>query len=224
MVPLAGVVLCGGASRRMGTDKALVEFEGVPLVVRVANRLAEVADPVMLASGAGGRLTAALGELRFEEIHDDGEQRGPVAGLIAALTASPHELTAVVAGDMPFIDPDLLRHLCRIGTGSNDIDAVIPRDDHGLQPLHAVYRRRALPRLRAVLADGTRELKSAVANLNHRIVDAPGAYAFNVNDASDLRRATRMIDQGDRTRSGRASVEAEQPRRAADLQDPRHLG
>src|SRR5438270_831670 len=57
---IAGVVLCGGASSRMGTPKALIEFEGQPLVVRVAERIAVVVHPVYLATGTPGRLALNL--------------------------------------------------------------------------------------------------------------------------------------------------------------------
>jgi len=80
----------------MGTDKALLEMEdGGPLLLRVALRLAEVADPVMLASGSAGRLEA----FGYPEVGDEVPGAGPLAGIAAGLAASPHELTAVVAVD-----------------------------------------------------------------------------------------------------------------------------
>src|SRR5207244_11617708 len=54
--PMSGLVVCGGESARMGFEKALIEVGGEPLVLRVARRLARVADPVLLATGSPGRL------------------------------------------------------------------------------------------------------------------------------------------------------------------------
>src|SRR3989442_344109 len=82
---IAGVVLCGGASSRMGTPKGLLELEGQPLVVRVAERIAVVAHPVYLASGTPGR----LGDLGLHEVEDVRGGAGPLGGLIAGLEASP---------------------------------------------------------------------------------------------------------------------------------------
>jgi molybdopterin-guanine dinucleotide biosynthesis protein A len=98
---LAGLVLCGGRSRRMGNDKTLLVVEGAPLVLRVASRLARVADPVLLAPGRPGRLGAA----GYPEVEDEALDAGPLAGLVAGLAASPHRLVAAVAVDMPFASP-----------------------------------------------------------------------------------------------------------------------
>ena len=81
MKAMAGVVLCGGGSRRMGADKALLELDGQPLVLRVAGLLAEAADPVFLAPGRPGR----LGDLGYAELEDPVPDAGPLAGLAAGL-------------------------------------------------------------------------------------------------------------------------------------------
>ena len=72
-----GVVLCGGSSRRMGRDKALLEIEGQSLVARAASALAEVAPRVLLASGSAPRYPA----LGLECVLDPVEGNGPLAGL-----------------------------------------------------------------------------------------------------------------------------------------------
>src|SRR5438105_3657197 len=126
--PLAGVVLCGGRGSRMGADKALLQFEGEPLVRRVARTLGEVADPVLLASGAPGRL-ATLG---LPEVADPRPDRGPLAGLVAGLAASPHDLVAAVAVDLPFASSSLLRWMAEAWEGE---DAAVPETARGPEPL-----------------------------------------------------------------------------------------
>ena len=188
--PLAGVVLAGGRSRRMGTDKALVAVGGRPLVARVAARLASVADPVILAPGTPGRL-GDLG-LGLAEVPDALSDAGPLAGLVAGLRASPHELTAVAAVDLPFVSATLFALLAGLRA---DEDAVVPVDGEGrLQPVHAVYARAALPALEAALAAGQRRLTDAVAALRLRLVGPdeweavePGGACFrNLNVPADL--------------------------------------
>jgi molybdopterin-guanine dinucleotide biosynthesis protein A len=115
--PLAGLVLCGGASARMGRDKSLIHVEGEPLVVRVASRISTVADPVMLAPGRLGRLT----DLGYAEVADDPPGVGPLGGLVGGLAASPHHLLAAAAVDMPFVSPAVLRLLAGL---HEDEDAV----------------------------------------------------------------------------------------------------
>jgi len=184
---MAGVVLCGGRGRRMGADKALLHFEGQPLVLRVAGLLAGAADPVFLAPGKRGR----LGDLGYLELEDPAPNAGPLAGLAAALEASPHRLVAVVAVDMPFANPRLLRLLARLHAGE---DAVVPVTASGPEPLHAVYTTRALPEARLALSEGRLGVRRLLERLRVREVSEPewrradprGRFALNVNSPQDL--------------------------------------
>lgn len=185
--PMAGLVLCGGGSTRMGTEKALIPLHGRPLVLHVAALLGQVADPVLLAPGRLGR----LGPLGHREVQDEAPGSGPLSGLVAGLAASPHPLLAVVAVDLPFASPALFRLLADLHGGE---DAVVPRNDSGPQPLHAVYATAALPRLRAALADGRLALQEVLADLEVRWVgedewraaDPAGRFAVNLNRPEDV--------------------------------------
>jgi len=191
--PMAGLVLCGGGSSRMGKDKALLGVRGRPLVLHVAALLEEAADPVLLAPGRPGR----LGRLGYREVEDETPGAGPLGGLVAGLAASPHPLLAVVAVDLPFASPALFRLLADLHRGE---DAVVPRNDSGPQPLHAAYAAAALPRLRAALADRRLALQEVLAELEvrwvgedeWRLADPAGRFAVNLNRPEDLD----MIENG----------------------------
>jgi molybdopterin-guanine dinucleotide biosynthesis protein A len=178
----------------MGRDKALVEVDGEPMVVRAATRLATVAEPVLLAPGTPGR----LGPLGYEEVGDpdpdpdpDGPGRGPLAGLVAGLDASPHPLMAVVAVDLPYLQPRLLAAMAAL---RDDEDAVVPVTSRGPQPLHAVYATSALPTLTDQLVQGRLAMRDALGRLRTRLVeerewrpfDPTGRFAVNVNEPHDL--------------------------------------
>ena len=171
----------------MGRDKALLEFEGQSLVLRVANELAKIAEPVILAPGTEGR----LGNLGYTEVGDAIPGTGPLGGMIGALRASPHELMAIVAVDMPFANANVLRVLAGL---AQRVDAVVPVTADGSQPLHAVYARRALPVLERALDEGPRSVRGAVQALDVRFVDRDewqradpsGRFALNLNRAEDL--------------------------------------
>jgi molybdopterin-guanine dinucleotide biosynthesis protein A len=197
---LAGLVVCGGKSRRMGTDKALMPFEGEPLVLRVARRVGLAASPVLLAAGRRGR----LGDLGYDEVDDEVEDAGALGGLVAGLAATPHPLLAVVAVDMPFVSPEVLGLLARLIGGD---DAAIPTTDGGLEPLHAVYSVRALPGLRAALDAGQLVLREVVGERlrlrvlregEWRTADPEGGFAFNVNRPEDLARIQERAEKEDR--------------------------
>jgi len=185
--PMAGLVLCGGGSTRMGKEKALLVVRGRPLVLHVAALLEQAADPVLLAPGRPGR----LGQLGYREVQDEVPGAGPLGGLVAGVAASPHSLLAVAAVDLPFASPAVFRLLADLHGGE---DAVVPRNASGPQPLHAAYATAALPKLRAALAGRRLALQEVLADLEVRWVgedewsaaDPSGRFAVNLNRPEDL--------------------------------------
>lgn len=187
MTGLTGLVLCGGEGRRMGADKALLKFDGRPLVRVVAERLARAADPVLLAPGTPGR----LGAPGYAEVADPLPGAGPLAGLAAGLAASPHPLVATCAVDMPLVSPEVFALLVRL---RRDEDAVVPVTDTGPHPFHAVYWVGALPEVRAALDAGRLRAMDLLSRLRVREVperewrsaDPTGLFATNLNLPEDL--------------------------------------
>jgi len=185
---VTGLLLAGGAGRRMGTDKASLEFEGRPLARRVAALLGEVCDPVLVASGDGRRLDW----LGLEQVADPVPGAGPLAGLVAGMELTRTPLMAAVAVDMPYASPAVLRLL--IERWADGTDAVVPATDRRLEPLHAVYARTATPALRDALESGERAVHRALRRLavtilgpgEWRSADPEGRFAFNLNFPEDL--------------------------------------
>ncbi|MGH7686528.1 MAG: molybdenum cofactor guanylyltransferase [Candidatus Dormibacteria bacterium] len=179
----AAAVLCGGLSTRMGADKASLVLEGSSLLDRAVDRLLDVADPVIIASGA-----TLLTRANCLTVRDGQPGRGPLGGIVAALDASPQPLLGVVAVDMPDFDTALLQ---RLATLCVECDAVVPMTDRGPEPLHAVYATSSLPALREALASSDRALRTALHRLNVRYMDAaalgagPG-FADNLNTPGDV--------------------------------------
>jgi molybdopterin-guanine dinucleotide biosynthesis protein A len=145
---MVGAVLAGGESRRMGTDKALLEFDGLPLWQRQARVLREagIDDLVIVRRPGQPDLSDTL-----PHRHDAFQGAGPIAGLHAALKYSlarpePAAGVAVLAVDMPAIDATwfawLARH-CRPGAGA------VARHADGFEPLAAIYPAAALPVIEA---------------------------------------------------------------------------
>ena len=132
---MSGVVLAGGASRRMGVDKATLPHPSCPcrgtLLDHALHVLADAgAAPVLVATGTPGRLGPARPPAS-QEVGDDEEHRGagPLAGILAALRRSPVDVVAVVAVDLPDADAELLRWLRR--QWRDDDVALVPLDPSG---------------------------------------------------------------------------------------------
>lgn len=140
---VAGVVLAGGRSRRMGSDKALLELDGVSLVERAARRLAAICSRVVVADGGRGVLD------RVTSV-PDGPGQGPVAGILGAAAAFPGTSLLVLACDLPRVPISLLGELATRTTS----DWAVPRWRGRLEPLCALYRAPALEALGRRVADG----------------------------------------------------------------------
>jgi molybdopterin-guanine dinucleotide biosynthesis protein A len=120
----------------MGEDKALKPFLRRPLIQRVVERLAPVADELIVT-------TNRPDDYRFLDLRlvpDLKPGRGALGGLYTAIASTSHPVVAVVACDMPFASADLLRAASRLLV-EEQVDVVIPKSDEGYEPLHAVYRR-----------------------------------------------------------------------------------
>jgi molybdopterin-guanine dinucleotide biosynthesis protein A len=135
---LSVVVQAGGQSTRMGEDKALKPFLGRPLVERVVERLRPVADELLVTTNH----PEAYAFLRLPLFPDLKPGRGALGGLYTALASATQQAVAVVACDLPFASAPFLVASAGILV-QEGADVVIAETAHGLEPLHAVYRREA---------------------------------------------------------------------------------
>lgn len=153
-----GVVFCGGASRRMGRDKACLVLDGTTLLERAVGVLAATTPRVCLASGDGPRHP----ELGLECLVDAELGAGPLAGLATVLERIERAGVAyacVLACDMPRVSAAVFRALLERARDSA-ADACLVRTEAGLEPLCGVYHTRCLPAVRAALARGERRMDS----------------------------------------------------------------
>ncbi len=183
-----GVLLAGGQSRRFGSNKALARLGDGQLIERPARILAELFDQRLLVTN-----TPQLYEfLHWPMTPDLSPGGGPLSGIEAALSRAATPYLFVAACDMPHLDRALITHLCTLAPG---YDAVIPMTARGLEPLHGVYARTALPTISAALAAGTRKLQDVLATLKVRAVGEAEMLAVsttalqsfsNINTVNDL--------------------------------------
>ena len=148
--PLLGGVLVGGASRRMGRPKQLLELAGLTFVERVVAALAPVVEEVALLGG--GEVPESLA--RLSRLADAPAARGPLAGLLAAFAARPGAAWLVAACDQPWLDRPLLDWL--IAQRRADALAILPRPPGPrLAPFPGIYEPALLPWLLAAAGRGS---------------------------------------------------------------------
>ncbi|MGH0032752.1 MAG: molybdenum cofactor guanylyltransferase [Myxococcota bacterium] len=186
---VGAALLVGGASSRMGRDKARLPGpdDGVPLATRLARRLDACFEEVLLVGGdpppdAPGRRVA-----------DVAGPRCALRGVVSALAASDRDRVLILATDLPFASVDLLLAL----VAWPESDAVLARDERGPQPLCAVYRREpALRAARERLEAGQLALNGWLAVLQlellapdvQLLLDPEGRALTNWNTPEDVAR------------------------------------
>ena len=182
------VILAGGASRRMGTCKALLKINGETMLSRILRQLSEF-DRVLLSTG-----DPTLGEgLSVECTADLYPGMGPLAGLHAAFCAVDSEALLVLPCDLPFFTKQATEYL--LDHMPEDADALVCMDSTGrIHPLCGIYRRSVLPALEARLKAGELRVMSFLYSLNWKgLQDAeilPDKLFINVNSPEIYREIT----------------------------------
>jgi molybdenum cofactor guanylyltransferase len=182
VIAFAGAVLCGGASRRMGRDKALVGVDGRALAVRVADALrAAGAEPVLAVGGDLGAL-AALG---LAGVPDQEPGAGPLTGILTALAQGAAPVTFVAACDL--VAPSAEAVTATI-SALGEADVAVPLVDGRRQWMHAAWRAGAAAPLAAAFAAGERAVHAAVAAAGLRVADVslPASAVADADTPADL--------------------------------------
>lgn len=198
---LSVVIQAGGESRRMGKDKALVLFLGYPLIERVLARVKPLADEILITTNQ----PQGFQYLGLPLVADRIGGRGALGGLFTALSAARNPLAAVVACDMPFVNPDILVAASDL-LNENKIDAVIPMTAQGAEPFHAVYRvQTCLPAIEAALHKNQWRVDAWFPAIQARFLsseeilrfDPLGLAFININTNEDLVQAERLAQEYD---------------------------
>lgn len=184
---LAGAVLTGGASRRMGRDKATLAVHGRPMAARVASALVGAGCAPVIAVGGEA---AALRVTGLDVVPDDRRGVGPIGGVLGALThfAGNRGVThvAVVACDLPLLIAPALAPLVAAAGGTPTVDVVVATADGRLEPAVAIWAVAARDRVVALVDGGTWALHDVIGELRSVRVPVDAAPLLNVNRPGDV--------------------------------------
>ena len=197
----AAYVLAGGSSSRFGSDKALAQLAGEPVLRRMLRRLGEVAVSVRIV-GAADRYP----EYREKIVADRWPGQGPFGGILTALEASResgHGRSVIVSCDMPFLTPGWLAYMVDRAAAS-EADVVYARSRGGDEPLCGCWRTDALPRLQAAFDEGVRKVTEGANRVRAEVLDeahwkrfdSGGRLFWNMNTPEDYEQAVRISRTG----------------------------
>jgi molybdopterin-guanine dinucleotide biosynthesis protein A len=183
--PVMGLVLAGGQSRRMGSDKASLERDGETQLDRAVRVLGALLEDVFVSTHPSQRDDPVRS--RHPQIVDRYEGLGPVAGMLSAMDEHPDAAWLVLACDLPNIDEETVRYLLDNASAEHPATAYVSVNDGLPEPLCAIYR----PPFREVIdryvADGIKCPRKMLINSPACLLEQPKPGALhNINTPEDL--------------------------------------
>ena len=201
-------VLAGGESRRAGSgnNKAFMSLRGKQLIKYVVERAAEAAGEVIVVikkSGNPAEYRHLLPE-KIQVVCDDVSGKGPLAGFVSGMKGLDVEYAVVLACDMPFVKPTVLKYLLKRAEDDR-ADLAIPRWPNGyIEPLQAVYKAAStLREAKDALEKDERKIAALIQRLKRiiyvpvveiEVYDPPLLTFFNVNTGEDLEKAEGLLE------------------------------
>lgn len=186
---LNGLVLTGGKSLRMGTDKSELHYHGVPQKQHVYQMLSRICNPVFLSIHEHGESKEALPVLR-----DSFTGLGPMGGILTALQSNPNAAWLVLACDLPFITQNTLQFLVAHRNPSRLATAFFEPNGTFPEPLITIWEPRSYAMLLQALSQGYTCPRKVLINGDVEMLRAPNAKEFeNVNDPVAYEHAKSII-------------------------------
>jgi molybdopterin-guanine dinucleotide biosynthesis protein A len=141
------IILAGGASRRMGQDKALIQIEGIRLLDYVYGKCQELFKEIIIVTNQPQQFI----DYQTPVVGDEIPGAGSLGGLYTGLKRASNDYSFCVACDMPFLKPELIAYLIEKRLHN---DVVIPKTRAGFEPLHAIYSKRCIEPIKMLLERG----------------------------------------------------------------------
>jgi len=161
---ITGIILAGGKSSRFGSNKALAEFNGMPLIERVAGALGRIFEKLIIITNN----PLEYSYLKIPLHEDLVKGLGPVGGIYTGLDALDDEWAFFCACDMPFINEGFVRYIAGV---RDSFDAVVPKVGWKIEPLHALYSKKCLSAMKDLIYKKEYQTIKAFKNINVRFVE-----------------------------------------------------
>ncbi|MBX9723765.1 MAG: molybdenum cofactor guanylyltransferase [Candidatus Obscuribacterales bacterium] len=183
LLPMTGIILCGGRSKRMGRQKAFLPFAGKTLIEHMHDLMAELFAEVILVSNNPDEYEHISSNL----VRDIIPNRGPLVGILSGLLVSNYNRAFVVPCDMPFVDKHLVR---KMAMHKCDSDMLIYSHAGRNEPLLGIYSRNCISALEEAIFEGNDLAQDFISTSRADLFVFPterGANAahFNVDTPAD---------------------------------------
>ncbi|MBS0000298.1 MAG: molybdenum cofactor guanylyltransferase [Cyclobacteriaceae bacterium] len=162
MEKITAIVLCGGESSRMGTDKGMIDIMGRPMVEHVITHVKPLCNRILISTNFEN-----YKYLGYEVIEDQWQDHGPAAGILSCLLVSETEINLVVSCDLPMATTMLFEKMYGY---AGDSDITVPRINTHFQPLCGFYRTNIRDRFREYLMIGEKSMQFIIQYFNFRLI------------------------------------------------------
>jgi molybdopterin-guanine dinucleotide biosynthesis protein A len=188
---ISGVILAGGAGSRFGVEnKTNIVMNGEKIIDRIINTLTLIFDEIIIVTNSPGEIMQPSGIIIGS---DHFLNVGPLGGIHAAMKASSKEAVFIFAGDMPYLNKELI--MKQIDFFYSDYaEVVLPMIKNYIEPLHGIYRNVLLVRLEEHLSSGKEyAVRNFLKNVDVRYLKLKGSREVlksftNINTPGEARR------------------------------------
>lgn len=187
---ITGIVLAGGKSSRMGTDKSLMLLQGKPIISHVIEAIKPLCDQVVISSNK------SVYDFTGCEVWPDLYLiQAPMIGIYSCLKRSTTDLNIIVSCDVPFVETTLFTYLLQNMEGS---DIIVPVHDNYMEPLCAIYKKKIVPALQQFIDQQNYRLFEFVESTSHKCLEIstsnfPPRIFMNINTLDEFDQASRNL-------------------------------
>lgn len=181
---ITGIILAGGKSSRMGTDKVLLKLNEKTLLEHSIELIRSICDSILISSNNPDHEKFGI-----EIIPDQIKNCGPIGGIYTGLKKSKTDWNFVISVDSVFVESSFIQYLF---SEINDSDAIVPIHKKGKEPLIALYHKNSLPEIEKMIDLGNYKMYNLVNTINSKFINAQSwankypKLFHNINRPTDL--------------------------------------
>lgn len=187
---ITGIVLAGGKSSRMGSDKGLIKIDNKTFVENVIAAMEPLVNEIIIVSNK-----PEYDQFGFYRVEDDIKDSGPLAGLYSGLKYSNSEFNLVLSCDIPIIKTEILEKLIEVDYKNYEVTQI--ESHNKTMPLIAIYQKQCMHKCLELLQQDERRLRVAVNQLKTKTIVIDSEYdpfVKNVNNKEDLKTIKHAIE------------------------------
>ena len=179
--PIGAIILAGGLSSRMGTEKGLVRLNGKPMILAVIEAAKKISADIILVANK-----AEYNQFGYPVFKDDFQEKGPLGGIYTGLKNSAHDYNLVLSCDIPFISTEVLK---RISDYDPAFDISVAGHQGKIHPLVGIYSKACLPVMEEHIRKDQLKVTGIFEKLKSQIIpfsDDDAGNFRNINSQADL--------------------------------------